>query len=1206
MASPFTYEQMKARQRALGPTGPAGPIGAEASPPTTAAEAETDSSVLHAPALEPHEPVPAGTAAAAAKTMRPLDVNVAKRAVVLNALRNAPEATKLFAQHIRRAYKMGSSFQATDQEVLQAAFDLSRENIPNLTPHEYEKAIHDLYGPDVDKRMIAKAHEDYPGITDETKLIDEVYRRKIAKEELGPITYEDKADILARRFADLHSTNLEPDAALQLKYKELKKAGKNVGSYDDWLHAMMAPTFLERVGQIGGAIKNGIVEQGKQVATLGQELGTPGKLVSDIVMSQVAGEEPAGQAATERLKDAGQGAVTAASLAAAPLAGAGIAGLARAAGMAKTAPALTGAAEGIVAGGLQGGGAAAIEGQTPEEIAQAAATNAGIGGLIGAGLGAYGGHVQKVRAAAAAEEEAAKLAAAKAAGSADLPPKPTPAVPVPPTTNPLDLAAQHGEAVRWEQNVQTFAAQHGMDPLDVKPLVSAEAPSLIDLAAANQRHGVTAAEVAELRAAMPEHMKVPTGGSAPAPVEAPAPTPAAPLPVPSKPATVEQLAPERGALQSEVSDRLTHALNRAQGQLAQRRAMIRQQLSERFARAREAYGSAGGGLAGVRAQLRMMAGEMKKPDWAGVADEFKDVNVNALHDAIQAAPMMEGDKLTAHAGLQRLWNGTKMGAPTASQLRVLRMAFGSEFVDAAVQNRTAWQKVGDVALKFLNTPRTLMTSFDLSAGMRQGYLMTSHPEYWRAWKTMVKSFGSQKVADDVVLSIKENPKYDLMRESGLFFQGEPFGSHSETFAGSFADHWAGVRQSQRAYDTFINKVRADVFSETYDKLAQAGVDVSDPHFRQSLAHWVNTGTGRGSLAGIGRDAGTLNALMFSPRLAWSRVETFNPMYYSGLHPAVRRAAMKSNMLTLGATMGLLGTMAGSKAANVKWDPRSSDFAKLQFGNTRIDMLGGHQQFARLFAQMITGKVISSTTGRMIDLNGSDAKNGWARLGMTRMDVLQRFMEAKAAPLASLAITMMRGKDFLGNPVSIPNEIATRFTPMPIEDVAEAVREGGWGKGLGLVAPAAVVGLGTQTYTPNMPSAAGGGKNVQEGAVMNIGHWLYNHLNGIDDSPTELAKLTPQIADQWVKDAAAAQVMGQHEATQLPNFFDKGFDQQAEIRKATARRMARVNKLYKDLVGGNGEGARLAAEKDLLKRRAEATGMDIEALRNPNAFAETNK
>lgn len=1220
MASPFTYEQMKARQRAenakMLPAPPdvnapedqpaPGPdVPAVATDTTGTAAAGIDSTVLNTPALAPGDTL-APTPAVAESTRQATphvagDFTQAKRAVVLNALRNGPQGTEQYAQQLRRIYHVSRDFKATPEEVIAATFRVSQRRMPDLTPDEYVASIHRTLGTKVDKALLDQARTDYPGHKDEASLIDEMYKRKIAKEEAGPLTWADKAQIIARRYPELHKSDMEPEKALRTVYDVQKKKGKDVGSFDDWMHEQMAPTLAERGYSAAGGLLSALKEQGLSVVRAGTELSTPGQLASDVALATQAGDSEAGRAAKERLKETGMGAVNVAALAAAPAAKAGLAGLEAATGAAKTMPLLAGAAEGAVAGGVQGAGTAAAQGQPLSQIVQQGALGAGVGAGIGGPLEAlHAAGVAKTAAAKDAAEAAAKAATEAAAARQE-------SARLAEVMKGSSLAPS-----KYEAELVKFAREHNVTIEEARraieaPESSAWAPPTATVKEMKYMRGL-AADAADARAAE----ALPPAGSAAPSAKAP-PTGSTPTEAAPAAAAATAAPPEPGLVQSDVSERMTQALNRAQGQLSKRRAMIRQQLSQRLAAARERYGAVGGGLAGWREKLRMMSGEMKKPDWEGVASEFSDIKVGDLLDAIQASGMSEGDKLTAGNGLMRLWNGTKMGAPTLSQIRALRVAFGSEFADAAAQNTTQFQKFFRKTMQVLNTPRTMMTSLDLSAGMRQGYLMTSRPEYMRAWNTMRQAFGSQAVEDAAIAEIKNNPKFAVMRASGLKFQGDVAakellgaGERSEAFAGSLVDHWAGIHQSQRAYDTFINKLRADVFSNVYDEYAAAGVDVSDPHFRESLAHWINTGTGRGSLALLGRDAGILNALAFSPRLAWSRLETFNPGYYMSLHPAIARKAIEANLKTVGATMALLGVMAGSGLAKVGWDPRNSDFAKLKFGNTRLDVLGGHQQLARLFAQMVSGKVISSTTGREIDLNGSDDKNGFKRAGMTRLDVLSRFMEAKASPLASLAITLMRGQDFTGKPVSIPNEVLSRFTPMPIQDISDAVKETGWGAGL-VAAPAALVGLGVQSYGPSMPASTGGPRDANYGVAMDAVHMgkrLWDHLNGIAPD-REMKFVTPQLADQWVKDAAMAQVTGQQEATKDPHFFDSGFDQKSAIRKATARRMRGINKLYKDLAGGNGEAARLAAEKDMLQRRAQATGMDIEALRNPNIYREVS-
>jgi hypothetical protein len=112
--------------------------------------------------------------------------------------------------------------------------------------------------------------------------------------------------------------------------------------------------------------------------------------------------------------------------------------------------------------------------------------------------------------------------------------------------------------------------------------------------------------------------------------------------------------------------------------------------------------------------------------------------------------------------------------------------------------------------------------------------------------------------------------------------------------------------------------------------------------------------------------------------------------------------------------------------------------------------------------------------------------------------------------------------------------------------------------------------------------------------MTIGKTIYDHITGVQEDPA-LQKMNARLAEQWVKDAAMAQVYAHNEATQKKGFWDKGFDQQGEIRKATARRMAAVNKLYKELAKG---GADLNSDS-ILRQRAAATGMSLDALQHPN-------
>jgi hypothetical protein len=81
--------------------------------------------------------------------------------------------------------------------------------------------------------------------------------------------------------------------------------------------------------------------------------------------------------------------------------------------------------------------------------------------------------------------------------------------------------------------------------------------------------------------------------------------------------------------------------------------------------------------------------------------------------------------------------------------------------------------------------------------------------------------------------------------------------------------------------------------------------------------------------------------------------------------------------------------------------------------------------------------------------------------LNRWDIIQRFMETKASPIASFVLTMLRGKTFTGQKADPSRELLTRLIPMTIQDTYDALATYG-ARGLA-VAPIAAAGLGTQTY-----------------------------------------------------------------------------------------------------------------------------------------------
>jgi hypothetical protein len=147
---------------------------------------------------------------------------------------------------------------------------------------------------------------------------------------------------------------------------------------------------------------------------------------------------------------------------------------------------------------------------------------------------------------------------------------------------------------------------------------------------------------------------------------------------------------------------------------------------------------------------------------------------------------------------------------------------------------------------------------------------------------------------------------------------------------------------------------------------------------------------------------------------------------------VRAEAAKDVMATTGLMITLLATAAAA-GIKVGTNPTSSDFGKMIFGNTRIDIMGGFQPVIRTIYQLGTGERTSSATGKTYKLGeGYGKPTGW--------DVVLSFFENKLAPIASLGVTALKGKDWRGEPIDWSEELRSRVTPMSMQDLEDLAKE----------------------------------------------------------------------------------------------------------------------------------------------------------------------
>jgi hypothetical protein len=258
----------------------------------------------------------------------------------------------------------------------------------------------------------------------------------------------------------------------------------------------------------------------------------------------------------------------------------------------------------------------------------------------------------------------------------------------------------------------------------------------------------------------------------------------------------------------------------------------------------------------------------------------------------------------------------------------------------------------------------------------------------------------------------------------------------------------GVAHSQRAYITFLNKLRADSFDAMANSLGRRGkITIEEA---QAISNFINVATGRGEM-GTAKGAVFLNTIFFAPRLAVSRFQMLagQPLYRGNARARSLIAQEYARFLAGASVVYSLGSFAGAK---IETDPRSSDFLKMRFGETRLDPLGGLIQATVFMSRMASGKTKLTGSGKL-----KPART---------LDTIGNFLRNKAAPvpgaIADARDILTGQKPPAGHPQTL-REIARGFVlPMSADDLLAALQEQGVPKGVAL-GILSLFGMGLQTH-----------------------------------------------------------------------------------------------------------------------------------------------
>ncbi len=466
---------------------------------------------------------------------------------------------------------------------------------------------------------------------------------------------------------------------------------------------------------------------------------------------------------------------------------------------------------------------------------------------------------------------------------------------------------------------------------------------------------------------------------------------------------------------------------------------------------------------------RVLKGEYPKTTFEGFTEEqFSPSDWKDLRLAIYKSDLMFFQQMHATDAIIKLQQGL---IPTVSEMEVLSKVTGEleALTGFAVLGQEQPSLAYRIMTNILNTPTTLLTTFDMSMMGRQGLVAAFRfPKQWgKAFVAQHRAFWGPKYTQAALNDMRTSHYADTRSMAGL--RENTIDGGIATTEQHFYAQWLKkipvfgrvVAASERAAVVGLNKLRVSIFDKTAEQWEGTNKTTSD---YKKLADIVNHSTGIGTGKFIDKYGPLLNAGFFSPRYLLSRFQLIGDgtKAFADIatgKPGAISKIVASELVSFVAAGFLVMALAEAAGADIEKDPRSSDFGKIKVGRTRIDVWAGNQQLARAASQLIFGQ------GKSLRSEEIYTKN--------RLEVFGQFIQSKLSPVAGLGVEILSGKTFLGEP--LPDKVDTpmgafeyaiqKLAPLAIQDTIDAWRFQG-GDAAMAAGPLAWYGIGVQTYEPS--------------------------------------------------------------------------------------------------------------------------------------------
>lgn len=520
----------------------------------------------------------------------------------------------------------------------------------------------------------------------------------------------------------------------------------------------------------------------------------------------------------------------------------------------------------------------------------------------------------------------------------------------------------------------------------------------------------------------------------------------------------------------------------------------------------------------------------------------------------------------------------------SKQLESVKDDFFRYAAEYRLRNMSRVERAWDYARETMHLSRAIMTSFDLSAVFRQGGIASlAHPrlaaassrQMWNAlWRSSAEFDTMDKISKDDLYALAMRAGLSITTDSGKITRQE------EAYMGRWAKWGIGkkgtkintasqialipVAASARAYTTFLNSMRFQVFKYMVSNLGSGGQVTLEE--AKVIASYVNAATGRAELGKFNQAAANLNTVFFAPRYVASRFQYLAMPFY--LLPSTKVSGRVKKMIAmeyarhvtgLAAFLGLSVALASlltddeEEKPTVEFDPRSSDWMKLKIGETRIDPMAGLSQTVTLIGQLGTGQK-KKLSGEIQDLYGEKRKFGDPDL----WDVTTGFLRKKLAPIPGAIVDLRVGENVIGEKET-PFTVATDlFVPLSMQEAGETMKARGLTSGLAITA-LSLLGMGGGTYGPRTQYATANAEKRSELFKKELARTKW-------DSPEPVYKdfLNADQVEQFRKQKEQRKQAFVYSASATPDRRDYGSDE--TFSKSVSERDEALGELIKSGMG----------------------------------------